>query len=126
MSIAGLAPLQQAWKPAPDRRSLAETLIHIGDCIWWYCSRLDGGLLELESPPDESPIERVGRLVEEAEELLLAVPLSARAEIHIPARFPSADPHEKWTHTMVCRRQAEHLWEHLQGIGRAVQMAAEA
>jgi len=126
VGLAGLASGQRAWKPAPDRRSLDETMTHIGDCVWWYCSRIDDALPETAGPPDEEPIERVGRLVEEAAEFLLAVPLSARAEIHVPARFLTSDEREPWTHTKACRRQAEHFWEHLQGLPRAVKMAAEA
>jgi hypothetical protein len=124
--VAGLTPGQRAWKPAPDRRSLEETLIHVGDLVWWYCSRVDDALPEPEVSPEEEPLERVGRLVEEAAQFLHGVPLSARAEIHIPTRFPTADAREPWTHAKACRRQAEHIWEHLQGLPRAVKMAAEA
>jgi hypothetical protein len=124
--IAGLTSGQQQWKPAPDRRSLDETMTHIGDLIWWYCSRIDDALPETAARQDEEPMERIGRLVEEAAEFLLGVPLSARADVHIPARFLTTDEREPWTHAKACRRQAEHVWEHLQGLPRAVKMAAEA
>jgi hypothetical protein len=124
--IAGLGPKQRVWKPAPDRRSLDETLTHIANTAWWYCSRIDESLPEPEILPEEQPVERVGRLIEQASDLLLAVPLSRRVEIHVPRRFPTSDPEEAWSHAKVCRRQAEHLWEHLQGLPRAVQMAADA
>ncbi len=123
---AGLSPDQRQWKPAPDRRSIAETLVHVGDCAWWFSSRMDDDLAEPESRPDEEPVDRASRLVDEASEFLLAVPLSERDEVHVPGRFPSADVEEEWTHTKVCRRLAEHSWEHLQGLPRAVQMAADA
>lgn len=126
LAVAGLAPAERAWKPAPDRRSLDETMAHVGDCIWWYASRLDDALPEPAAAPDEEPIDRAARRLELAAEFLIAVPLSARTTIHVPTRFPSSDPAEAWTHAKVCRRLAEHAWEHLQGLARAVQMAAEA
>jgi hypothetical protein len=55
---------------------------------------------------------RIERLLEAAGEYLLAVPLQARTTVHVPSRFLTLDPREAWTHTKVCRRQAEHLWEH--------------
>lgn len=126
LAVAGLAPAERAWKPAPDRRSLDDTLVHIGDCIWWYCSRLDDGLPAPPADPGEEPIARAARRLELAAEILQSVPLSSRTIIHVPARFLTTDPQEAWTHAKVCRRQAEHAWEHLQGLARAVQMAAEA
>ncbi len=126
LAVAGLAPDERAWKPAPDRRSLDETLNHIGDCIWWYCTRLDDTLPEPAPEPDQAPIDRAARLVDWAEGFLCSFPLSRRTEVHVPARFLTSDPREPWTHAKVCRRQAEHVWEHLQGVPRAVQMAAEA
>jgi hypothetical protein len=126
LMVSGLADAERAWKPAPDRRSLDETLTHVGNCVWWYCSRLDDALPEPEAIEDEDPMARIGRLLEQAAGFLVRFPLSERAEIRVPARFLTADPREPWTHTKVCRRQAEHLWEHLQGLPRAVKMAAEA
>jgi len=126
LAVAGLAPAERAWKPAPDRRSLDETLTHVGDCTWWYASRIDDALPEPAAVADEEPIDRAARLLERAAEFLFSVPLSARTTIHVPARFFSADPSEAWTHAKVCRRLAEHAWEHLQGLARAVQMAVEA
>jgi hypothetical protein len=126
LAVAGLAPAERAWKPAPDRRSLDETLTHVGDCIWWYCSRLDDELPEPAAQPDEEPIDRAARRLELAAEFLMSIPLSSRTTIHVPTRFLTADPKEEWTHAKVCRRQSEHAWEHLQGLARAVQMAAEA
>lgn len=126
LAVAGLAPAERAWKPAPDRRSLDETLTHVGDCTWWYASRIDDALPEPAAIPDEEPIDRAARLLDLAAESLIAVPLSARTTVHVPTRFLSADPVEAWTHAKACRRLAEHAWEHLQGLARAVQMAAEA
>ncbi len=126
LMVAGLTPGQRAWKPAPDRRSLDETLVHAADCVWWTCSRLDDDLPEPETLADEEPIDRLARLSEFAPDFLLSVPLSHRTEIHVPTRFLTSDPTEAWTHAKACRRQAEHVWEHLQGLPRAVQMAAEA
>lgn len=126
LAVAGLAPAERAWKPAPDRRSLDETLAHIADCTCWYCSRLDDALPAPAAVSDEEPIDAAARRLELAAEFLIAVPLSARTTIHVPTRSLSADPLEAWTHAKVCRRLAEHAWEHLQGLARAVQMAAEA
>jgi len=108
-----LSVAQRARSPEPDRRSVDETLTHIGNCIWWYCSRTDDELPEPDDVPNESPLDRIDRLFAAAETYLLGVPLSARATIHIPTRFPTADPQEQWTHAKVCRRQAEHVWAHL-------------
>ena len=58
-----------------------------------------------------------GRRIPRRGEFLLQ--LSARATFHVPTRFPTEDPQECWTHTKVCRRQAEHVWEHLPGLKMA-------
>ena len=111
-----LSSAQRARSPEPDRRSVDETLTHIGNCIWWYSSRIDDELPEPDDVPDESPLDRIDRVFADAETYLLGVPLSTRATVHIPTRFPTEDPQEQWTHTKVCRRQAEHVWEHLPGL----------
>ena len=108
---------QRRARPAPDRRSVDETLEHVGNCIWWYCSRIDDELAEPEEPPDEDPLDRIDRLFEMAEAFLLAFPFGERTRIHVPSRFATADPNERWTHAKVCRRQAEHAWTHFQGRG---------
>lgn len=100
-------------KPTPDQRSINEMLTHIGNCIWWYCSRIDDSLPEPEELAEEEPLSRTMRLFEDASKYLLAVSQSQRTTIHIPTRFRTSDPEEQWTHTKVCRRQAEHVWEHL-------------
>jgi len=118
--IAPLSSEQRSRRPAPDRRSVDETLEHVGNCVWWYCSRIDDDLPEPEEIPNEDPLDRIDRLFEIAETFLFAVPLSARATVHVPARFPTADPNERWTHTKACPRQAEHAWAHLCGLKRRV------
>jgi hypothetical protein len=107
-------------RPAPNRRSVDETLDHVGNCIWWYCSRIDDGLAEPIDPPDEDPLDRIDRLFEGAKGFLLAVPVADRATIYHPTRFPTKDPNEPWTHTKACRRQAEHAWAHLRGLRSAM------
>ncbi len=114
--VTSLSPAQRARRPEPNRRSLDGTLTHIGNCIWWYCSRINDALPEPNDVPDESPMGRIARLFPAAESYLLNVPLSARATVYIPTRFPTEDPQERWTHTKVCRRQAEHVWAHLPGL----------
>ncbi len=126
MLTAGLADRQRAWKPAPDRRSLDETLIHLADCAWWYSSRIDDTLPEPGADPEADPAELLAGRLAAAAELLAQVPFDRRLDVHVPARFPSRDPKEPWTHKKVCRREAEHLWEHLLGLPRAIKMAAEA
>ena len=115
---------KRAWKPDPACRSVDETLEHIGNCIWWYCSRIDDTLPEPDDLPDEDPLDRMDRLFAAAKAYLLGVPLAERTRIHVPTRFPTSDPQERWTHTKVCRRQAEHVWAHLPGLKTAVQTVA--
>ena len=117
--VAPLSAAQRARRPEPNRRSVNETLTHVGNCVWWYCSRIDDELPEPDDIPDESPMDRIDRLFAAAETYLLKVPLSERATIHIPSRFPTKDSQEQWTHTKVCRRQAEHVWAHLPGLKSA-------
>jgi len=118
--VEPLSAAQGASKAAPDRRSIDQTLTHIGNCIWWYCSRIDDELPEPEGDPDELPLDRIDRLLEDATEFLIGIPLGARSTVHVPTRFPTKDSSEPWTHAKVCRRQAEHVWEHLPGIQDAV------
>jgi len=118
--ITPLSSEQRTRRAALERRSVDETLKHVGNCVWWYCSRIDDDLPEPEEIANEDPLDRIDRLFEIAETFLFAVPLSARATVHIPTRFQTADPNERWTHTKVCRRQAEHAWAHLCGLKRQV------
>lgn len=119
--VSPLSPPQRARRPAADRRSVDETLTHVGNCIWWYCSRIDDELPEPEEPAGESPLDRIDRLFAAAETYLLGVPHSARSAAHVPTRFPTSDRHERWTHTKVCRRQAEHVWAHLPRLKSATE-----
>jgi predicted RNase H-like HicB family nuclease len=111
-----MPPDQREQKPTAEDRSMDETLTHIGNCVWWYCARIDDELPEPDEPADETPMARIERLFEAAGEYLPAVPHQARMTVHIPTRFLTSDAREAWTHTKVCRRQAEHLWEHLQTL----------
>jgi hypothetical protein len=140
MRVASLTPAQRAWKPAPDRRSIDETLRHLLAMIDWLDSRLDasvplvaGGDAPAGEAPggaaaadDDEPALALDGAVDAAERFLLAVPEEARRTVHQPRRAPGLDPTERWTHGKVCRRQAEHLWEHLAGLPRAIRAAAEA
>lgn len=123
--VAPLSAAQRARRPAADRRSIDETLTHLGNCVWWYCSRIDDDLPEPEEPAGESPLDRIDRFFAAAETYLLGVPHSARSAVHIPTRFPSEDPQERWTHTKVCRRQAEHVWAHLPGLTSSAESMGE-
>ena len=115
-----LSPAERARRPAADRRSIDETLKHIGNCVWWYCSRIADELPEPDEPAAEPPLDRIDRLFDVAEAYLLGVPFSARTTVYVPTRFPTSDQHERWTHTKVCRRQAEHVWAHLPGLQSVV------
>ncbi len=115
-----LGPLSQsrlAHKPPDEHRSIDDMLTHIGNCVWWYCSRIDDELPEPDEPDQEPPLARIERLLGQAERYLTTVPEPARNLIHRPGRFQTNDPGEQWTHTKVCRRQAEHMWEHLVELG---------
>jgi len=114
-----LSAPERAKRPAQGRRSVDETLEHIGNCVWWYCSRIDDDLPEPDEPVGEDPLDRIDRLFEIAESFLLAVSFTERARIHVPTRFRTADPNERWTHAKACRREAEHAWAHLGGLRRA-------
>jgi len=114
--VAPLSAAECARAPKPGRRSVDETLTHIGNCIWWYCSRIDDELPEPDDMPDDSAMDRIDHLFPAAAAYLLELPLPVRATIHIPTRHPTKDLHERWTHTKVCRRQVEHLWAHLPGL----------
>jgi len=118
--------LDRSRRPAPGRRSVDETLTHIGNCVWWYCSRIDDALPEPEEPTGEDPLDRIDRLFESAKPFLLAVPFAERARIHVPGRFPTKDPNERWTHGKVCRRQAEHVWAHLRGLESGIGLRDDA
>jgi len=122
-AAASLSAAERGCRPAPNRRSIDETLEHVGNCIWWYCSRIDDRLPEPDEPEGESWLDRIDRLFDGAARHLLGTSLSARAEIHVPSRFPTNDPNERWTHAKVCRRQAEHVWVHLPGVEAAVSTA---
>ena len=118
--VEPLSASDRARRPRPNRRSVDETLEHIGNCVWWYDSRLDDALPEPDDLPGEDPLDRIDRLFAAAEPYLLSIPYSARATIRVPKRFPTNDPDERWTHTKVCRRQAEHVWAHLPGVRDAI------
>ncbi len=118
--IVPLPESQRTHKAGSEQRSINEMLTHIGNCVWWYCSRLDDELPEPDEPAHEDPLIRIGRLLDQAERYLTSVPASERNTVHIPARFKSIDPNEQWTHTKVCRRQAEHMWEHLSELKEVV------
>jgi len=119
-AVEPLSASDRVGRPAPDRRSIDETLEHVGNCVWWYCSRIDDDLPEPDELAGEDMLDRIDRLFAVAESHLLSVPYSARATVHVPTRFPTKDPNERWTYTKVCRRQAEHAWIHLCGLKRQV------
>ncbi len=119
-AVTGLDAAQLQVKPAPDRRSLEETLTHIGNCMWWYCSRLSDELPEPDRDCPPRGLARIEHLLPFAERWLLDFPRERRGEVIVPRRHLTSDPQEPWTHRKACRRQAEHVLEHLAGIQRRV------
>jgi hypothetical protein len=119
--IASLSTAQRSSPPSVAKRTIEETLEHLGNCFWWYCSRIDD---ELPEWPD------AGLSFEERADAFLRLARSwcrERADVDgpavplkVPARYPTDDPTEQWTLAKVIRRQAEHLWEHLGAIERDV------
>lgn len=124
--VVALSQEQRAQKSMHEHRSVDDTLTHIGNCVWWYCSRIDNGLPEPDERVEETPLLRIERLLDIATKYLLAVPLSERTTVHVPTRFLTKDPQESWTHTKVCRRQAEHVWEHLNQLRQAVRLTRKS
>lgn len=118
--VTSLSSEQRARTPSPDRRSIDKTLEHIGNCIWWYLSRMDDTLPEPADVEGEDQVDRMERLVELASDTLLGTPLARRKTVYTPTRYPTADREESWTHAKVCRREAEHVWAHRLGIFPAI------
>jgi hypothetical protein len=113
MRVASLTPAQCARNPAPDRRSIDETLRHLLLMIDWLDSRLDGTVPlaapaalarddAANDPPDGEPALELEPRVGAAERFLLAVPVNARRTVHQPRHAPGVDPAERWTHGKVC------------------------
>ncbi len=115
----GLSARERAHGCRTGGRTIDEALTHVGNCIWWYASRIDDELPEPPEFPGEPPLARCIRLLADVRPHLLGVPARERARVHVPARFPTNDPSEPWTYAKVCRREAEHAWDHLDGIRRA-------
>jgi predicted RNase H-like HicB family nuclease len=122
--VTPLTAGQRAWAPAPGRRTIDETLDHIGNCIWWYTSRLDDGLPEPPQVDSEDPLDRMDRAFALSAEFLSRVTLADRTRVYVPTRYPTCDCTEVWTHTKVCRREAEHVWAHRSGLLRDTRAAA--
>ncbi len=118
---ASAVPVEQ-WDTAQEEgaRTLRQQLVHIGNAIWWFCSRLDDALPEPagengEDAPD--PAGRILRLADWALTWCLALSAERREEMERPTRFLTNDPEEVWTLGKVLRRQAEHAIEHLRAMG---------
>ena len=121
--VESLSEQTRTWKPTQGRRSIDETLEHLGNCVWWYCSRIDDALPEPETVLGEDLLDRIDRFLDIAESFLLGVPFSERDAVSIPRRFLTKDSNERWTHAKVCRREAEHAWAHLRGLQAVVHVS---
>jgi predicted RNase H-like HicB family nuclease len=118
--VKTLPQSERTKKPSLQQRSIDEMLTHIGNCIWWYCSRIDDELAEPDEFNQEPHLARINRLFESAFKYIISVPPSKKTIVHTPTRFKTNDPNEQWTHTKVCRREAEHAWEHLSELSEIV------
>jgi len=119
--IALLGSAQRSSPPFAAKRTIEETLEHLGNCFWWYCSRIED---ELPEWPDAglSFEERADAFLRRSRSWCLerAGVDGPSVSVKVPARYPTDDPTEQWTLAKVIRRQAEHLWEHLDTIERDV------
>lgn len=117
--VDGLSPAERSVPPSAGRRTIEGTLEHLGNCFWWYCSRIDDGLPEW---PDAglSFEERADVFLRRARAWCLERAETAGSDVAqtVPKRYPTDDPAEPWTLGKVVRRQAEHLWEHLGTVER--------
>jgi hypothetical protein len=118
-AVAGLSLRERSRGRRTGGRSIDEAFTHVGNCIWWYASRIDDKLPEPEEDPAEEPFDRCVRLLADARAYLVSISGKARVRVHVPTRFPTYDPSEPWTHAKACRREAEHAWDHLAGVRRA-------
>lgn len=109
---AGIAPELWDLQPETDLRSVNQLLSHLGNCLWWYCSRIDPDLDEWDDSGID-PHERFRRFVRSAVLFYQDYPDGFRELVFTPSRYPSADGGEVWNYGKSERRQAEHLWEHL-------------
>jgi hypothetical protein len=123
--IARLGPTRRSTAPSAGKRSIEETLEHLGNCFWWYCSRIDDGLPDW---PDAglSYEARAGAYLLNARAWCIeraggGGPAASGTKAVVPTRYPTDDPAEQWTLAKVIRRQAEHLWEHLGAVARDVE-----
>lgn len=106
--------------PEPGRRTLRETLVHVGNAVWWYCSRIDDAVSEPEGEDGDQTSDPAGRILRLADWALswcLSLDNDRREQIQRPTRHLTDDPEELWTLGKVLRRQAEHAVEHLRAMG---------
>ncbi|MCX6094793.1 MAG: hypothetical protein NTY63_08260 [Candidatus Bipolaricaulota bacterium] len=115
----GLSARERVHGCRTGGRSIDEALTHVGNCVWWYASRIDDELPEPPEFPGESPLARCVRLLADVRPHLLSVSGRERTRVHVPTRFPTNDSSEAWTYAKVCRREAEHAWDHVDGVRRA-------
>jgi len=102
----------RATRPREGGRSLDEVFVHLGNCVWWYCSRIDEGLSEW---PDAwlAPEDRFLAFLPLSRNFYGNYPEERKGLVHVPARYPTSDRAEDWNYGKSLRRQAEHLAEHL-------------
>jgi hypothetical protein len=109
-----------AIRPVPGRRSLEEVFEHLGNCVWWYCSRIDDALADWEDA-GLSFKERFLAFLPLAEDFYRRYPPERASSAFVPKRHPAEDPLEPWNFGKSLRRQGEHLWEHLGYLQRDIE-----
>ncbi len=120
--VEALSREELEFQPEPNRRSIQKTLQHIGNTVWWYCSRIDQNL---EQWPDKglNDFDRIEFFFEKAREFLVGkIEEGKTNRVYIPTLYPTLDPGEKWTARKVLRRQVEHFWEHYRYLDKSLQL----
>lgn len=123
--VEGLSKEEFEFQPNSNRRSLQETLQHIGNTVWWYCSRIDQKV-DQWADNNLNELNRIEFFHEKARIFLLEkIKEGESNKVYIPTLYPTLDPGEKWTARKVLRRQVEHLWEHYRYLDKSLRLIPE-
>jgi hypothetical protein len=118
-AVGALSSGELHRRPPAGERTIAENLLHIRNCYFFYLSRILGQQeLERQLPPPwpEPLFESLHWAMERSTRILLELPEKYRAGI-----FPARDPQEDWTPRKMLRRFLEHEREHLNVIRRVIE-----
>jgi hypothetical protein len=121
LSRLAFIPEEEWDRPMGEgKRTPRAMLTHLGNVVWWLCSRIDDDLPEPAGDDAETtadPQGRLLRLLDWAQAWALGLSAEQREEFQRPTRYLTSDPEEIWTLSKIIRRQAEHAVEHLRAIG---------